>query len=405
MLDSRGLTTHEIIYRVHTMPSCCISKCNNSSKKHYYMSRIPTDIERRNEWLNNIGRSDLDHSKIYFVCQVHFAPEMWERPRVDGKKKLKNCAIPTMCLPDKSTNVTEIGSNIDVNTETANKLEDKTNYEDFSDNVLAKDIEEIESTINIAESFTELTRNIHNEETESLISKVSTPISQAVIPVPLNTVDVEKVLEEADRKIQKVMEEADRKVQKAMLESRTAKLKVLRASKIINKLTKSKGMLVKRVRRLTCEKEKLIKEMCHLKQSKNLEQVFNDDQINTLCRPRGRVGRWSNDTIRKALRLKLSCGSSGYNEILKQNIPLPSERTLRRRLEGIDFEPGVGDQMFDILRERVSQFTDDRERDCMLALDEMSITAGEQSDQSTMTRIGLSTLPDRSGNYTAIYND
>lgn len=284
---------------------------------------------------------------------------------------------------------------MDINTETVNNLEDKTNYEDMSDNVLAKDIEEIESTINIAESFTELTRNIHNEETENSVSIMSTPISQAVIPVPLNTVDVEKV----------DVEEADRKIQKAMSESRTAKLKLLRANKIINKLMKSKGMLLKRVRRLTCEKEKLIKEMCHLKQSKNLEQVFNDDQIETLCRPRGRVDRWSNDTIRKALTLKLSCGSSGYNEILKQNIPLPSERTLRRRLEGIDFEPGVGDEMFDILRERVSHFTEDQERDCMLTLDEMSITAGEQCDQSTMTRIGLSTLPDRSGNCTAIYND
>lgn len=135
--------------------------------------------------------------------------------------------------------------------------------------------------------------------------------------------------------------------------------------------------------------------MCQLKQSKNVEKMLNDDQIKTLCRPSVRCDRWSNNTIQKALRLKLSCGSSGYKEILNQGIPLPSERTLRRRLEGIDFEPGVCEQMFDILSERVSNFTDDRERDCMLAIDEMSIAAGEQIDQSTMTHIGLSTLPDR----------
>lgn len=66
----------------------------------------------------------------------------------------------------------------------------------------------------------------------------------------------------------------------------------------------------------------------------------------------------------------MSCGSTGYKELLKelyyQNIPLPSERTLRRRVENIKFEPGVCNDIFDILHQQVSQFTDDREKDCML---------------------------------------
>lgn len=28
--------------------------------------------------------------------QVHFAPEMWEKPRVDGKRILKSNAVPTI---------------------------------------------------------------------------------------------------------------------------------------------------------------------------------------------------------------------------------------------------------------------------------------------------------------------
>ncbi|KMQ91765.1 vam6 vps39-like protein [Lasius niger] len=267
----------------------------------------------------------------------------------------------------------------------------ETPNKDFSDNALEKDIEKIESTINIAESFIELTRKIHNEEKENSFSIVSTPISQAA--VPLNTVDVKKVAEEADRKIQKAMLEA----KQAKLEARQAKLKLHQASIIINKLNRSKEMLMKRVKRLMYEKTKLIKKMCQLKQSKNVEKMLNDDQIKTLCRPSVRCDRWSNNTIQKALRLKLSSGSSGYKEILNQGIPLPSERTLRKRLEGIDFESGVCKQMFDILSERVSNFADNRERDCMLAIDEISTAAGEQIDQSTMTHIGLSTLPDRCG--------
>lgn len=95
--------------------------------------------------------------------------------------------------------------------------------------------------------------------------------------------------------------------------------------------------------------------------------------------------------------MKLSCGSSGFQELLDQGIPLPAERTLRRRCEGLEFQPGICDQVFEILQQRVSQFTDDREKDCMIALDEMSITPGNQVDHGTMSYTGLSTLPDNFG--------
>lgn len=35
-------------------------------------------------------------TNIDFSFKVHFAPEMWEKPRVDGKRSLKASAIPTI---------------------------------------------------------------------------------------------------------------------------------------------------------------------------------------------------------------------------------------------------------------------------------------------------------------------
>jgi len=60
---------------------------------------------------------------------------------------------------------------------------------------------------------------------------------------------------------------------------------------------------------------------------------------------------------------------------------------------------GICNHAFDILHEQVLRFTDDRDKDCMLAIDEMSITAGQQIDTATNSHIGLSTLPDKSGKY------
>ncbi|XP_025155113.1 uncharacterized protein LOC112588667 [Harpegnathos saltator] len=58
-------------------------------------------------------------------------------------------------------------------------------------------------------------------------------------------------------------------------------------------------------------------------------------------------------------------------------MPLPCERTLRRKLEHIQFEEGICDDIFKLLEDKISQFQDVRERDCILVLDEMSIAPGE----------------------------
>lgn len=53
----------------------------------------------------------------------------------------------------------------------------------------------------------------------------------------------------------------------------------------------------------------------------------------------------------------MSCGCNSYKEIINRNIPLLSECTLRRKLENINFEPGISDQIFYVVKQQVLQFT------------------------------------------------
>ena len=63
---------------------------------------------------------------------------------------------------------------------------------------------------------------------------------------------------------------------------------------------------------------------------------------------------WSDATVRKALELKFSCGSTGYTTILSQGLPYPSIRTLQRiKAENISFESGVLETAFDLLKLKV----------------------------------------------------
>ncbi|XP_018407689.1 PREDICTED: uncharacterized protein LOC108783587 [Cyphomyrmex costatus] len=208
-------------------------------------------------------------------------------------------------------------------------------------------------------------------------------------------------LEEANSKLQNALlqsEQAKEEIERIKIRAKQTEIKLKKANAIILKLDKSKTLLKRNARKLMDENKKLAQKIRILQTSKNIDirKILNDDQVTALNEQNPRSLKWSNNTIIKALRLKMSCGSTGYTELLNQNIPLPSERTLRRKLENIKFETGVCNDIFDILQQ-VLQFTDNRERDCVLVMDEMSIAAGEQVDPSTKCSFGLSTLPDKHG--------
>ena len=127
-----------------------------------------------------------------------------------------------------------------------------------------------------------------------------------------------------------------------------------------------------------------------------MKKIFSNDQIQALKR-KTRYRVWSNETVEKALRLKFSCGTSGYAEILKQGIPLPSLRTLTRRLQGLRFESGILEEVIRFLKLKVDLLKDEHEKDCVIVLDEMAIKPSKMYDTSTKQYIGDVSLPEHSG--------
>lgn len=64
--------------------------------------------------------------------------------------------------------------------------------------------------------------------------------------------------------------------------------------------------------------------------------------------------KWVSATIERALRLKFTCGTTGYSTVMATGYPLPSIRTLQQRLREIPFEPGILNNVFDLLAIKVS---------------------------------------------------
>ena len=83
--------------------------------------------------------------------------------------------------------------------------------------------------------------------------------------------------------------------------------------------------------------------------------------------------QWSNETIKKPLKIRFAADPTGYETIQDLEIPPPGIGTLQRRLQRVQFEPGVLDEVFHFHELKAGGLSD-LERDRFLTLDEMAIT-------------------------------
>lgn len=152
-----------------------------------------------------------------------------------------------------------------------------------------------------------------------------------------------------------------------------------------------------RLSRMQCKLHKVRREKARIEKSKNKQEmaftkVFNPDQLLALGKASARGCKWSHPTIKKALQLRFACGPTGYEVLLKQKQPLPSQRTLRRRMENVAFAPGILHEVFQNLKLKVQGMAE-HERECCLTLDEMSIMSSVEYDNSSGRILGNATLP------------
>jgi hypothetical protein len=78
--------------------------------------------------------------------------------------------------------------------------------------------------------------------------------------------------------------------------------------------------------------------------------------------------------------------------------PLPSQRTLQRRIEHLKFAPGLLNEILIQLKIKVETMKDE-EKHCAILLDEIAITPKYDYDPSTGLVLGKPTIPSSSGQF------
>lgn len=161
---------------------------------------------------------------------------------------------------------------------------------------------------------------------------------------------------------------------------------------------------------LHCKKKLKKQTKCSKRLQENVSALtsnlkfLNEDQKSALHKRSRKGCVWSAETVKKALQLKFACGSTGYDVLLEQGNPLPSRRTLCRRLQHLSFQPGVLKEIFDIMETKVAAMTD-IEKDCVLFMDEMEIRRGLELDRGSDAFLGTTTLPesDQPANHALVF--
>ncbi|XP_018398978.1 PREDICTED: uncharacterized protein LOC108776770 [Cyphomyrmex costatus] len=324
------------------MPSCCTFGCSNRVKNglKIYMARFPSDPVRKKSWTLNVQKingKDWEPTIHSFICEIHFTHEMWEKVRIDKKRKLKCNAIPVI-FPQLKRSYTCTTTN-DESNESLEKQPEAMLETFHNGNVNKEQHNCFKSNVPDVSPSTSNAQTLNLSPELSNSNYLSTSTQKEMYNKKFDEVQyLKKQLEEANRKIDS-------------------------ANKLLLKIYQSNNMLKKRIKRMTRNN---FENRNYAKLESAIKQTFTDDQIKALIHPSLRICKWSNNTIRKALRLRISCGSTGYQQLLKEKIPLPTERTLRRRLENIEFEEGISKAIFKLLEDnKVAQFQDIGERDCI----------------------------------------
>jgi len=128
--------------------------------------------------------------------------------------------------------------------------------------------------------------------------------------------------------------------------------------------------------------------------TRNLSKFLNADQMEylQLVDPSKNSREWSEDTIKKAFQMRLMVRSQGYEFLRKEmHWPLSSFRTLRRRLDVLQFAPGNQAEIIMLLPVKAVNPEDTTSDLCVTPFDAMKIGEAVTYDKSLKHCVSLVT--------------
>ncbi|XP_075724946.1 uncharacterized protein LOC142767345 [Rhipicephalus microplus] len=351
------------------MPGCCVPQCSNHSRNGWKLYRFPRDPKRRLLWTVKIKRDKWQPTNTSHVCSAHFEENNYEQHRADGWKKLKPNAVPTLFTfkplpkerkPPKERTVPAPSSN-----ETNKSPPGLRQYP-----AAVKTTLETPQNHAVPESTRQGTSCYGHDTME---------VDDAVVELSANTSDADS----------REVNAAAGETSNSTAESAELKKKLADLTRKYSELQQHHDTAKNTISGLKKKVQKLETEATNISQNM---KFLNDDQVRALSRSSSLGNSWSPHTVKQGLQIKFACGTTGYETLRKMGYPLPSKRTLARRIQNLKFLPGVLHEVIDVMKCK-AETMEDVEKDCVLFLDEMEIVPGFELDRAEDALLGGITLP------------
>lgn len=422
--------------------SCCAYGCHSrftDGKKLFSLPWGQRDGERRRQWLLRIGRADFVGTQSTRLCEDHFTEDQFEPLILQrfGTKKLKPDAIPSIFMPmvpiktekpdDPDTSSTHDDQHVSLPRDSQNPEgadngllhTDEAHAESVStgavkDSSFKQGIQLVlvyppPATLQFGQTYTQAipTANVKQEPssfTQGIQVRVECPPASTLQlsetcaegasseghgtspgKQPLASDAVEHLTLSADPS-EDIDDDAltgDARPVGQIISSRVSADPHLRIMELECQLDKVRWRLSLANR----TKIKVLREHENLK--RQVARYLTPEQLGCMSKNSTRGTCWGDATIRKALKVRLACGSRGYNVVKEILAPLPSLRTLHRHLELLRSTPGAVPELLQSITEEVdhmqnqeedASFVDDVE---MVAVQASDVTAGSGVDVST----------------------
>ncbi|CAH1399170.1 unnamed protein product [Nezara viridula] len=343
---------------------CSAFGCFNSTEKGFIMKQFPRDPEQRKVWAAKVNRDNWTLTNESYICEAHFTPDMFEQNRADGRRLLKQNAIPTIFshIQEKKPRTPPKKRSIEITCKSEEEsvpAVDAHFTPDMFEQIRAVGrrllkqtaIPTVSSHIPGEKLTKPPTKSSPIEITCNSTEEESVPAVDICSTVDSNTATVERTKDgvpssSSTAAVERTQEDG---IPSSTSSSSSAPSPTLfpqmKQQELLKTLIKSYNKIVDKNNRLKVKLRKM-KNILKKKQEniylKCLKKVFTNNQIKALMKDTVKSKtKWDSNTIIKALKMKFACGSNGYNELIAQNFPLPSHRTLRRRVLSVEFCPAI----------------------------------------------------------------
>ncbi|KAM7308200.1 uncharacterized protein ISCGN_011834 [Ixodes scapularis] len=345
------------------MGRCCALKCRNRASRGIRLFKLPKSPRRRKLWLSGIKRgAGWKPPDRTYLCEDHFEPSQFQTRCSDGWRRLKATAVPSLFLHSESQQPAARTSGATLQVGLLTQPLPTTSGACFvtSDNQRGQASSAARGTLVSADStsWQPAARTSGAALQGGLLTQPLPTTSGACFVTSDNqrgqaSAAALGTLVSADTiSWQPAARTSGAALQGGLLtqplpttsgacfvtsDYQRGQASAAALGTLVS--AASTSWMSRKIKQLENENHRLVRQAALQKTREatfrsHLHEFFTVDQLAALSRSSNRGSKWSNETVKKSLQMRSACGSLGYDLLLEGSFPLPSSRTLGRRLEG-----------------------------------------------------------------------